>query len=188
MYCLLKDMSRIGKKPILIPAGVTVTVDKGVAKVKGAKGELSYEFRPEIAVKVEGDKVVCSLVAAESKESKAFWGLARALLNNMIIGVTAGFERKLELIGVGYRAKAITGGVSLTVGYSHPVEFMSPKGIEILVPDNTNISIRGADKHIVGQVAANIRKIRKPEPYKGKGIKYAGEHIRRKAGKSAKTK
>lgn len=180
-------MSRIGKKPVLIPQGVTVTVTKGVVTVKGPKGELSYTFRPEIGVEVVDEKVVCSLVTA-SQESFGFWGLARALINNMIIGVTQGFEKKLELVGVGYRAKSITGGVSLAVGYSHTVELLAPKGVEVLVPDNTNILVKGVDKHMVGQFAANIRKVRKPEPYKGKGIKYAGEVIRRKAGKSAKTK
>lgn len=178
-------MSRIGKLPISIPAGVTVTVEKAVVKVKGPKGELTAKVRPEVAVTVEGDvaKIVTKI---ETKATSAYWGLTRALLANMIKGVTEGFEKKLELSGVGYRAKASGNGITLTLGFSHPVEFPAPQGITFEVPDQTNIIIKGADKQLVGQTAAKIRTYRKPEPYKGKGIKYEGEVVRRKAGKSGK--
>ncbi len=179
-------MSRIGKKLIEIPVGVSVEVVDSVVKVKGPKGELTFKPVPEIFVAVEGN--VCQVTAKdELKRLFPVWGLTRALISNMIDGVTKGFEKKLELSGVGYRAKQNgPDGVIITAGYSHPVEFKAPKGVEILVPDQTNITIRGADKDAVGQTAAVIRKIRPPEPYKGKGIKYAGEVVRRKAGKAGK--
>ena len=178
-------MSRIGRNPILIPQGVTVTVDNSVVKVKGPKGELSVDLRPEITAKVE-DSTLTVTPKIETKDTSAFWGLTRALIANMVKGVSEGFEKKLELVGVGYRAKASSGGVSLTLGFSHPVEFLAPQGIVFEVPDTQNISIKGADKQLVGQTAAKIRALRKPEPYKGKGIKYFGEKVRRKAGKSGK--
>jgi large subunit ribosomal protein L6 len=178
-------MSRIGKQIILIPQGVTVTVNGSKVVVKGPKGELSHEVRPEISVKVENG-VITVAVSRETKNSNAYWGLTRALIANMVKGVTEGFEKKLELVGVGYRAKASGTGVSLAVGYSNPVEFPAPSGIKIDVIDTQNVTISGADKQLVGLTAANIRKVRKPEPYKGKGIKYAGEFIKRKAGKSGK--
>ena len=178
-------MSRIGRNPILIPQGVTVTVDNSVVKVKGPKGELFVELRPEITAKVEGSTLTVT-PKIDTKDTSAFWGLTRALIANMVKGVSEGFEKKLELVGVGYRAKASNGGVSLTLGFSHPVEFLAPQGIVFEVPDTQNISIKGADKQLVGQTAAKIRALRKPEPYKGKGIKYFGEKVRRKAGKSGK--
>ena len=178
-------MSRIGRNPILIPQGVTVTVDNSVVKVKGPKGELFVELRPEITAKVEGSTLTVT-PKIDTKDTSAFWGLTRALIANMVKGVSEGFEKKLELVGVGYRAKASSGGVSLTLGFSHPVEFLAPQGIVFEVPDTQNISIKGADKQLVGQTAAKIRALRKPEPYKGKGIKYFGEKVRRKAGKSGK--
>lgn len=178
-------MSRIGKKPVLIPQGVAVSVENDVISVKGSKGELSYTLRPEIGAKVEDDSI-SFYVKEDTKNTSAYWGLVRALVGNMVKGVTEGFEKKLELVGVGYRAKAITGGVSLSVGFSHSVDYLAPKGIEISVVDTQNITIRGFDKQLVGLVAAQIRKVRKPEPYKGKGIKYAGEVVRRKVGKSGK--
>ncbi len=178
-------MSRIGKKKILIPTGVTVTVDKSKVDVKGPKGNLSIEIRPEIAAAVEKDQVIVS-VAKETKDSSAFWGLTRALIANMVKGVAEGYEKKLQLIGVGYRAKVSGDVLTLTVGYSHPIEFKAPQGIEISMEENQIIVVRGIDKHLVGLVAAQIRKIKKPEPYKGKGIRYIDEVVRRKAGKSGK--
>lgn len=178
-------MSRIGKMPIEIPAGITVTIDGSKVVVKGPKAELTEVIRPEIKAKVEENHVVFT-VGKNVKNASAYWGLARALVANMVKGVNDGFEKKLELVGVGYRAKPSGNGVTLTVGFSHPVEFPAPEGIKIEVVDQQNIVIKGADKQLVGLTAAKIRKIRKPEPYKGKGIKYAGEVIRRKAGKSGK--
>ncbi len=179
-------MSRIGKLPLQLPAGVTVEINGSAVKVQGPKGSLSIDIRPEISVKNENGVVTC-FVSKETKFSGAYWGLTRALIANMVNGVTKGFEKKLELVGVGYRAKQNgNDGVILTVGFSHPVEFKAPQGVEIKVEDNTHITISGIDRQLVGLTAANIRKIRKPEPYKGKGIKYAGEVIRRKAGKAGK--
>lgn len=180
-------MSRLGKMPVLIPAGVTFTYKDNVAAVKGVKGELTYHVRPEIEVKVEGDHIITS-IKTESKESSAYWGLTRALIASMIEGVSKGYEKKLELVGVGYRAKLVNPThLSMTLGFSHPVEITAPAGIQFDVADNVNVFIRGFNKELVGQVAANIRKLKKPEPYKGKGIKYAGEVVRRKAGKAGKT-
>jgi large subunit ribosomal protein L6 len=178
-------MSRVGKKPISIPEGVTVGLEDSVVKVKGPKGELEYRIRPEIELKIE-DNIITAEVKRETKGSTAYWGLTRALIANMILGVTEGFEKKLELVGVGYRAKPSSDGVSLSVGYSNPVEFKAPDGITIEVPDAQNVIIKGIDKQLVGLTAANIRKVRKPEPYKGKGIRYIGEVVRRKAGKAGK--
>ncbi len=180
-------MSRIGKKIILIPSGVTVTALDNKVTVKGTKGELSYDIRPEIAININGDEINFSVVR-ESKQSSAYWGLARALVANMITGVSQGFEKKLELVGVGYRVKSASPKrVSLAVGYSHPVVYNAPDNIEFEVEEDKAIIVRGIDKHVVGQVAAEIRKVRKPEPYKGKGIKYIDEVVRRKAGKTGKT-
>ncbi len=182
-------MSRIGLKPISISPQVTITESDGVVTVKGPKGTLSLTKRPEIEMKLENNTVNFSVSDKyiNTKNSSAYLGLTRSLVNNLIKGVTEGFEKKLELVGVGYRAKmAGANVVSLTLGFSHPIEFKVPEGIHIEVVDNMNVIIKGANKYMVGQVAANIRKIRKPEPYKGKGIKYAGEVIRRKQGKSGK--
>ncbi len=179
-------MSRIGKNPVYIPQGVTVTVENGTVKVTGPKGELTYTHRPEILVKVEDGQVICT-VKEETKESGAFWGLTRALIANMVVGVSEGYEKKLELVGVGYRVKSIDNSkISLAVGFSHPVEFEAPKGVNLRVEGNTEIFISGIDKNLVGLTAAKIRKVKKPEPYKGKGIKYSDEVIRRKAGKTGK--
>jgi len=181
-------MSRIGKKPIKIPDGVTVDIKDGLVNVKGTKGELSYQTRPEIEVSIK-DGVLTAVIKEESqkdKNSSAFWGLTRALIANMIAGVTEGFEKKLELVGVGYRVKTDPKGVLLTLGYSHPVIFETPKGIEIVVEDNKTILVKGIDKQLVSQTAAKIRELRKPEPYKGKGIRYFGEVVRIKPGKAGK--
>lgn len=180
-------MSRVGKKVIKIPAGVTVTTSENKVVVKGPKGELSYDVRPEISIAINDGEVNFKVVR-ETKESSAYWGLARALVANMITGVSEGFEKKLELVGVGYRVKSDNPKrISLAVGYSHPVVYEAPDNIQFEVADDKAITIRGIDKHVVGQVAAEIRKVRKPEPYKGKGIKYIDEVVRRKAGKTGKT-
>ena len=178
-------MSRLGKKPIEISAGVSVIITGSHVDVKGPKGALMLDIRPEIKAVVKDNQVVVS-VEKEVKESKAYWGLTRSLIANMVLGVTQGFEKKLELVGVGYRAKTSVDGISLSVGYSHSVEFKTPVGIKLDIVDNQNITVSGADKQQVGAVAATIRKIRKPEPYKGKGIKYSDEIVRRKVGKSGK--
>lgn len=179
-------MSRIGRSQIQIPESVTVAYSNGVVTVKGEKGELSYETRPEINVDV-GDNTIETSIKIESRQSNAYWGLTRALISNMIEGVSKGFEKKLELVGVGYRVKPIDKSkVSLAVGYSHPVEFEAPEGITLDVVDNKNITVSGINKQLVGLTAARIRKVRKPEPYKGKGIKYIDEVIRRKPGKAGK--
>jgi large subunit ribosomal protein L6 len=179
-------MSRIGRKLIEIPDGVTVLVNGSVVTVKGSKSELIMDVPPEITVSLEGNTV--KIVAKDGlRRLFPYWGLTRALISNMIDGVTKGFEKKLEISGVGYRAKQSgSDGVSISAGFSRPIEFRAPKGIEIQVPDQNTIIIKGADKHLVGQTAANIRKIRPPEPYKGKGIKYSFETVRRKAGKAGK--
>ncbi len=178
-------MSRLGKKPIEILAGVSVVITGSHVEVKGPKGTLTLDIRPEIKALVKEGQVIVS-IEKEVKESKAYWGLTRSLIANMVLGVTQGFEKKLELVGVGYRAKTSADGISLSVGYSHSVEFKTPVGIKLDIVDNQNITVSGADKQQVGAVAATIRKIRKPEPYKGKGIKYSDEIVRRKVGKSGK--
>ncbi len=178
-------MSRIGKNPIEIPSDVTVTIDKDLIVVKGPKGELSLSKMPVIDAKIDDNHVVFN-TEAKTKQINAAWGLMRALVANMIKGVTVGFEKKLELVGVGYRAAQNGNGLTMNIGYSHPVSITAPAGIQITVVDNQNITISGADKQLVGQVAAKIRKVRQPEPYKGKGIKYSTETVRRKAGKSGK--
>ena len=179
-------MSRIGRKLIEIPQGVTVEVNGRDVVVKGPKGSLTCKFESEIGVKVEENKIRVEILGV-TKRSNAFWGLTRALIANMVKGVVGGFEKKLELVGVGYRAKQTSPSeIVLTVGFSHPVEFKAPEGIKLAVVDNTHITVTGADKQLVGLTAANIRKIKKPEPYKGKGIRYEGEVVRRKAGKAGK--
>ncbi len=180
-------MSRIGKQEILIPTGVTVELLGSKVVVKGPKGELEQEIRPEIKVVIEDGRVK-SLHEIHTKDSNAYWGLTKALIANMVLGVTQGFEKKLELVGVGYRVKTSDNGVTISIGYSHPVEVEAPKGIKLDSEDGRFITIAGFDKHLVGQVAAKIRKIRSPEPYKGKGIKYVEEVIRRKAGKAGAKK
>jgi large subunit ribosomal protein L6 len=178
-------MSRIGKKPIEIPAGVTVTVNNHTVTVKGPKGELSRSFNPDMDIKIE-DNVITISRPSDAKEHRALHGTTRAILNNMVEGVSKGFEKRLELIGVGYRAQKQGNKLVLNVGYSHPVEIVPESGLEIDVPANTKITVKGTDKERVGALAANIRGIRPPEPYKGKGIRYEGEYVRRKEGKTGK--
>ena len=178
-------MSRIGKKPVQIPAGVTVTIDGTTVSAKGSKGELTRTFSELVSIALDGDVLTVSRVD-ESKESNAQQGLVRTLIHNMVVGVSEGFEKKLELTGVGYRAALKGKDLDLSLGYSHPVIFACPENISFEVPDNTHITVKGISKEQVGQVAAEIRMKRPPEPYKGKGIHYEGEHIRRKLGKAAK--
>ena len=178
-------MSRLGRMSIEIPAGVTVTISNSDINVKGPKGTLDYKMRPEVEAKIEGNELKVS-PKFDAARVNQYWGLTRSLIASMVEGVSKGFEKKLELVGVGYRAKQNGKNISLTLGFSHPVEITAPEGIQLEAVDNTNIFIRGYDKRLVGQVAATIRKLRKPEPYKGKGIKYSDEIIRRKAGKAAK--
>lgn len=177
-------MSRIGKLPIVIPAGVTVTVgDDNTVTVKGPKGELTRKFDKDMKIEVENNEVVITR-PSDDKEHRAHHGLTRALLANMVNGVNAEFAKELEIVGVGYRAQLQGKKLVLNVGYSHPVEMDAPAGISFEVPTPNKIVVKGIDRQLVGQVAANIRKVRAPEPYKGKGIKYANEYIRRKEGKS----
>lgn len=182
-------MSRIGSQPIIIPDKVEVKLEGDIIIVKGPKGELRRSVPQLVKIEVteeEGQKLVKVTVSnAEEKEQNAIWGTMRSLINGMVTGVTEGFEKKLEVVGVGYKAAVSGKKLTLNVGYSHPVEFEMPEGIEASVEKN-EITISGINKELVGQVAANVRKIRKPEPYKGKGIKYADEIVRRKAGKAAK--
>ena len=178
-------MSRIGKAPIEIPAGVEVTVQGNVVLVKGPKGELSREINPAMQVTIENGALRVSRPSDE-REHKALHGLTRTLIANMVEGVTKGYSKTLELVGTGYRAAKTGNQLTLSVGYSHPVVFNPPPGIEFQVPAPNQVIVAGIDKQLVGQVAANIRAPRPPEPYLGKGIKYAGEHIRRKVGKAGK--
>jgi large subunit ribosomal protein L6 len=178
-------MSRIGNKPIELPDGVDIKIDGNHVKVKGSKGELERSFNDRIGIDLE-DGVLTVTRPDDERESRALHGLSRALLNNMVVGVSDGFRKELEIQGVGYRATLMGSGIELLVGFSHPVEIEAPEGITFEVPDQTKIVISGIDKEQVGQVAANIRKVRPPEPYKGKGIRYAGEYVRRKAGKAGK--
>jgi len=175
-------MSRIGKRPVAIPSGVTASIEGSLLSVKGPKGTLTLPLRDEISYTVEGDAIVVK-PANETKAARAFWGMQRTLVNNLVEGVTQGFTKVLEITGVGYRAQAQGKTLRLQLGYSHDVNFPVPEGIEIKTPDNTTVEISGIDKQQVGQVAAEIRRWRKPEPYKGKGIKYRGEYVFRKEGK-----
>jgi large subunit ribosomal protein L6 len=179
-------MSRIGKLPISVPAGVTVSVTDHEVKVKGPKGELKMHYASPISVSIEG-AVVTVARPNEDKRSRQLHGLTRTLISNMVDGVTRGFSKNLEIQGVGYRAQMQGAKLGLQLGFSHPVAFEPPKGIEIKVEGTTKIQISGADKQQVGQTAAQIRSIRPPEPYKGKGIRYEGERVRRKLGKAGKT-
>ncbi|HEV3363464.1 MAG TPA: 50S ribosomal protein L6 [Acidimicrobiia bacterium] len=179
-------MSRIGRKPIPIPAGVEVTLDGTHVVVKGPRGTLERDLVPDIAVTREGDEIIVTRPSDE-RQHRALHGLTRSLVNNMVVGVSEGYARELEIVGVGYRATAQgPNRIELALGFSHPVHVDAPEGITFEVPAPTRITVRGHDKELVGQVAANIRKIRKPEPYKGKGVRYAGERILRKAGKAGK--
>ena len=176
-------MSRIGKLPVVIPKGVTVTCNGSTVTVKGPKGELTKTFREELGIKVENGNVIVSR-PSDAKEHKALHGLTRTLVYNMVEGVTKGYSKTLEIAGVGYKAEPKPYGLMFALGFSHPIEYRAPAGIKLTAPNPTTVQIDGADKEIVGQVAAEIRSLRPPEPYKGKGIKYAGETIRRKAGKA----
>ena len=178
-------MSRIGKQPIPVPAGVEVSVDGQTVRVKGSKGTLERTLRPEVIIEMEGQEVRVRPVD-ESGMARAQWGLSRTLIANMIEGVSKGFEKHLELAGVGYRASKQGERLVLAVGYSHPVHVDPPTGISFEVPNPTNVFVRGYDRETVGETAAKIRGVRPPEPYKGKGIHYKGERIRRKVGKTGK--
>lgn len=178
-------MSRIGKKPIAIPDKVEVKLEGPGIMVKGPKGELRERIHPLVKVELQDKELLVSVKNPENAEERALWGLFRSLLANMVLGVTEGFEKKLEINGIGFKAAVKGKDLVLNVGFSHPVEFAIPEGITIKAEANT-ITVSGVDKQLVGETAARIRAIKKPEPYKGKGIKYADEQIRRKAGKAAK--
>lgn len=178
-------MSRVGLKPIEIPSGVTIDIKEDVVTVKGPKGELSRSFNSDIKVNIE-ENVLTVARPSDHKEHRALHGTTRSLIANMVEGVTKGFEKGLEIIGVGYRASKSGQKLILNVGYSHPVEMVPEEGIDIEVPSNTKVVVKGIDKERVGAVAANIRAVRTPEPYKGKGIRYEGEYVRRKEGKTGK--
>ena len=178
-------MSRIGKKPIAIPAGVTVEIDGHTVTVKGPKGELTRELNTNILVEVNENEVVFTR-PNESKTNRSLHGTTRSIVNNMVIGVSEGFKKELELIGVGYRAQKQGDKLVLNVGLSHPVEFEASEGVSFEVPANTKIIVEGFNKEKVGELAANIRAVRPPEPYKGKGIRYVDEFVRRKEGKTGK--
>jgi len=175
-------MSRIGKKPIAVPSGVTVTVEGQTVTVKGPKGQLAWTLAEEIEPKLEGAELTLAK-RAEGARAQAMWGLSRTLVSNMVTGVTAGFERTLELVGVGYRAQMKGQALNMQLGFSHEVDIPPPAGISFATPKQTEIRISGIDKQLVGELAARIRRIRPPEPYKGKGVRYAGEQVRRKEGK-----
>ncbi|VWX54885.1 50S ribosomal protein L6 [Novosphingobium sp. 9U] len=175
-------MSRIGKRPVAIPSGVTADIKDGILSVKGPKGTLTLTLRDEISYTLDDGGILVK-PANDTKEARAFWGMQRTLVSNLVEGVTTGFTKTLEITGVGYRANAQGKTLKLQLGYSHDVDIAVPEGIEIKTPDNTTIEISGNDKQKVGQIAAEIRRWRKPEPYKGKGIKYRGEYIFRKEGK-----
>ena len=179
-------MSRIGRQPITVPAGVTVTIsESNLVTVKGPLGELTQQFSKDLTITLEGATLTVTR-PNDQKEMRSLHGLTRTLLNNMVVGVTKGFEKKLEIVGVGYRVEKQSGKIVLGLGYSHPVVFEEKDGVKFECPDQTTIIVKGIDKQAVGQVAAKIRAKRPPEPYLGKGIKYTGEHIRRKAGKTGK--
>ncbi|MEX2526866.1 MAG: 50S ribosomal protein L6 [Gemmatimonadota bacterium] len=177
-------MSRIGKAPIQVPSGVQVTRDGAELKVKGPKGELRLDVHPEMDVKLE-DGVITVARPSDARNHRALHGLTRSLIANMVEGVTDGFKKTLEIQGVGYRAEKRGNGIVLSLGFSHTVDVPAPEGISLEVPNQTTVVVEGADKQMVGQVAANIRSVRPPEPYKGKGVRYQGEQVRRKAGKTA---
>ena len=175
-------MSRIGKKAVAIPSGVTVTIDGQTVTVKGPKGQLAWTVAEEIEVKQEGGEITLSK-RQETTRAQAMWGLSRTLVNNMVVGVTQGYEQTLELVGVGYRAAMKGQALSMQLGFSHDVDIKPPEGISFVVPKQTEVKIAGIDKQLVGETAARIRRIRPPEPYKGKGVRYQGETVRRKEGK-----
>jgi large subunit ribosomal protein L6 len=178
-------MSRIGRLPITVPSDVDVTIDGRTLTVKGPKGSLTRELHPDITVAREDDRLVVTR-PTEQKTHKQLHGLTRTLVNNMVVGVTDGYRKSLEITGVGYRAAKVGEKLQLNLGYSHPIEIAPPTGISFEVENPTHLAVLGIDKELVGQVAAQVRSTRKPEPYKGKGVRYAGEYIRRKAGKAGK--
>lgn len=178
-------MSRIGKQPVVIPEGVDVTIDGNTVTVKGAKGELTRTFSDILTITQEGNEIIVTR-PDDTRQAKSLHGLTRTLINNMVVGCHDGFSKKLQLVGVGYRAALKGKDLEMQLGFSHPVRVEAPEGITFEVPSQTEIIVRGASKEQVGQVAANIRAWRKPEPYKGKGIRYDGEVVRRKLGKAAK--
>lgn len=179
-------MSRIGKKPVAILSGVTVNVSGQTINVEGPKGKLSYEFRPEVGISVSEDGKEVNIAAVkQTRDTSAYHGLTRALVNNMIIGVKEGYEKKLELQGVGYVCNLQGKTLSLRVGYANELKKEVPAGLDVECPDNTHINVRGCDKQLVGQFAAEVRALRKPEPYKGKGVRYLGEYVKIKPGKAA---
>jgi large subunit ribosomal protein L6 len=176
-------MSRIGKKPVTVPQGVNLDLQGSTVAVKGPKGELRRTLHPEMKLTLDNGSLTVER-PSDDKRHKALHGLTRTLVQNMVEGVSKGFSKTLEIQGVGYKAEAKPYGINLIVGYSHPVKYEAPKGIKISVENNTVVKIEGADKEVVGQVAAELRSVRPPEPYKGKGIRYQGEQVRRKAGKT----
>ena len=178
-------MSRIGTLPVTIPQGVDVTIDGSTVTVKGPKGELTQSFHPNMTISKDADGAVVVSRPDDERENRSLHGLTRTLINNMVIGVTEGFEKTLQLVGVGYRAQLKGGKLEMTLGFSHPVVVEATEGITFECPDVNTIKVSGIDKQLVGQTAAEIRGLRPPEPYKGKGIRYAGEHVRRKEGKAA---
>ena len=179
-------MSRIGKLPIPVPAGVEVKIDGSTVSVKGPKGELTETFNKNMTISMNDDNQVIVERPNDERQNRALHGLTRSLINNMVIGVSEGYSKTLELVGVGYRASLKGDKLEMTLGYSHPVDVQAAEGIKFECPDATTIIISGVDKQLVGQTAAEIRSLRAPEPYKGKGIRYEGEHVRRKEGKAAK--
>ncbi|SHE43629.1 50S ribosomal protein L6 [Streptoalloteichus hindustanus] len=179
-------MSRIGKLPVPVPAGVDITIDGQVVTVKGPKGSLTHVVPEPIAVERAEDGGLLVKRPDDERKSRSLHGLTRTLVNNMVVGVTQGYEKKLEIVGVGYRVQAKGSSLEFALGFSHPVKVDPPQGITFAVESPTKFSVQGIDKQQVGEVAANIRKIRKPEPYKGKGVRYAGENVRRKVGKTGK--
>lgn len=180
-------MSRIGKKPVTIPEGVTVTIDNNFVTVKGPKGQLARQFNQDLNISVEGNELNVTR-PSDNKTHRALHGTTRSVISNMVEGVTNGFAKNLEMVGVGYRAAKAGNKLTLSVGKSHPVEIVPEEGIEFDVPAATKIVVKGIDKERVGQIAAEIRSVREPEPYKGKGIRYEGERVRRKEGKTGKKK
>jgi large subunit ribosomal protein L6 len=178
-------MSRIGKQPVTVPAGVDVKIDGHIVTVKGAKGELTREFNPMMGIAQEGDQIIVTR-PDDSREARSLHGLTRTLIHNMVVGVSEGYSKKLVLVGVGYRAAMKGKNLEMQLGFSHPVVVEPSEGIEFEVPTQTEIIVKGISKEKVGQVAADVRKWRAPEPYKGKGIRYEGEYVRRKLGKAAK--
>ena len=177
-------MSRIGKQPVAIPSGVQVTTDGNCVTVEGSLGKLSFTHRPEVSVSVDKEKGILVERQGDEKQVRAFHGLTRALLQNMVVGVTKGYEKKLEIVGVGYLAAVQGQDLQLRVGFANEVRKSIPQGLDVSCPDQTHIVVKGCDKQMVGQFAAEVRAVRKPEPYKGKGIRYVDEYVRRKAGKA----